>query len=182
MLTNPISHLLSVGALSVIVKHQSSRRFVPSSSGAAPDQVPSLDDDSKMGAATTMGRVLLGILWQVAAWRDRYHMSRWSRLSRDHYRIGPGFTWNNNFNIDKVIPGLYTWRMMMMSECLRIATNTEKKWSTCWAWPRYVASSSMFCDGQISCVLSIIQMSKYFSKMYQESVPISPGSTMSKSI
>ena len=39
MLTNPISHLLSVGALSVIVKHQSSRRFVPSSSGAAPDQV-----------------------------------------------------------------------------------------------------------------------------------------------
>ena len=51
-----------------------------------------------------MGRVLLGILWQVAAWHDRYHMSRWSRLSRDHYRIGPGFTWNNNFNIDKVIP------------------------------------------------------------------------------
>ena len=46
----------------------------------------------------------------------------------------------------------------------------------------HIASSSMFCDGQISCVLSIIQMSKYFSKMYQESVPISPGSTMSKSI
>ena len=72
-----------------------------------------------------MGRVLLGILWQVAAWRDRYHMSRWSRLSRDHYRIGPGFTWNNNFNIDKVIPGLYTWRMM--SECLRKATNIYRE-------------------------------------------------------
>ena len=44
-------------------------------------------------------------------------LTKWYRSARDY-----GF--------------FYTWRMM--SECLRIATNTEKKWSTCWAWPRCI--------------------------------------------